>query len=216
MYSTDYDDTVVLEYGSVMYSSTDTWVGRIFPYVKNRDIFWDSLKPQPKGDIFTDYDGVQYQWQWVTNYSMNNEGYSRYYGGTSCQSMTLNVPSAQRSQTSFSDPSKRLAITPTRWAGLPFSWMRFTAYQAAWPTMDRYAGGWDWYQLVWDARREYSNLKFVGAFVDGHAAKYGKDKFVAYYADNSAATEASTYDQFCGVMDRRSLWDFWGKGWSGD
>jgi len=217
MYSTDYDDALVNEYGS-SYDSGDTWVGDIYPYVKNRSIFFDATVAEPKGDDFADpfYPGYVYKWQWVNNLSLNTDGYSRFWSGTDCASFDWKGSTTQRTQTSFSDPAKRLAIAPTRYAQLPFSWMRFYGWDAAWPTMDRYASGWSWNQLIWDSRRQYTNFKFPGAYADGHAAKFGKDKFVAYYADSPAMNEAANKAQFCSAMDRNDRWAFWGKAWSGD
>lgn len=53
IYSGDYDDVVVPEYGT-SYLSTDTWVGRIYPYVKNRNIFFDKTLPDVQGDDIPD------------------------------------------------------------------------------------------------------------------------------------------------------------------
>ncbi|MCZ7580959.1 MAG: prepilin-type N-terminal cleavage/methylation domain-containing protein [Fimbriimonadaceae bacterium] len=216
MYSTDYDDAIVHDYGT-SYTSTDTWVGDVYPYVKNRGVFFDALVPEPRGDDFEDpfYPGFVYKWQWITNLSLNVDGYSRAFGGTDCNNIDWSTY-RQRTMTSIEYPSERLAIAPTRYANLPFSWLRFYGIDAAWPTMDRYATGWSWYQLIWDGRREYPGPRFVGAFADGHAAKFGKEKFVSYYADNPAAGEATTYTQFCTVMDQKNLWKFWGQPWSGN
>lgn len=214
IYSTDFDDTTVHEYGT-SYTATDTWVGDIFPYVKNRGVFWDALKNDPGGDDFADpfYPGYVYKWQWVTNLALNVDGYSRYWPGNGCLSFTGSNTS-QRTLTSFENISDRLAVAPMRYANLNFGWMRFYAYQAAWPTMDRYATGWSWYQLIWDARREYPNARFNGAMADGSARKFGREKFVAYYADSPSLREASTNAEFCAAMERNNRWAFWGQHWN--
>jgi prepilin-type N-terminal cleavage/methylation domain-containing protein len=220
IYSADYDDMAVHDYGT-NYLAEDTWVGDIYPYVKNRGIFFDKTIAEPKGtqdpvngEIFPDpfYPGFNYKWQWITNFSLNVDGYSRYFGGTDCLTAFSGSTDQVRSLSGIEDVSSRLAVTPTRYANLNYSWMRFYAYDAAWPTMDRYASGFSWYQLVWDARRQYGN-RFIGAFADGHAGKYGKEKFVAYYADTPSQSEATTTAQYCTAMERNGRWAFWGKPW---
>lgn len=222
IYSTDYDDMAVHDYGT-SYLAEDTWVGDIYPYVKNRNIFFDKTLPDPKGvdngigEVFPDpfFPGSEYRWQWITNYSLNVDGYSRTWtGGTSCTSPFAGTTQV-RSLTAFDDISKRLAVSPTRYANLPFSWMRFFGYDAAWPTMDRFASNWSWFQLVWDTRREYEN-RFNGAFADGHAGKFGREKFVAYYVDTPNLNEANNTAEFCAAMDRNDRWAFWGKPWLGN
>ena len=217
MYAADFDDVVVHDYGTD-YLATDTWVGDIYPYVKSKEIFFDKTLPDIQGDNIPDpfFPGYVYKWQWVTNLSLNVDGYSRHWGGTGCTNIDWGVPSQQRTMTSFEDPAQRLAVAPTRYAGLRWSWMRFYAVDASWPTMDRYASDWSWYQLIWDARRQYPGPKFPGAYADGHAAKFGKEKFIAYYADNPSQSEATTYNQYCQKMDQKDLWKFWGRPWSGD
>ncbi|MBV6459058.1 MAG: hypothetical protein HONBIEJF_02198 [Fimbriimonadaceae bacterium] len=225
MYSADSNDRIVWDYGygtqehSDPYMNGNTWVGRIFPYVKNRSAFFDKMVPEPKGDLFDDpyYPQYNYRWEWITNYSINSDGFSRYWSGSSCQSINWGGEGNGRYMTNIADPAQRLAVAPTRYANLPYSWTRFYAIDAAWPTMDRYAGGWDWYQLIWDARRQYPGPKFTAAYADGHAGKFGREKFVVYYADSSnGQNEATTYAQFCAKMDEKQLWPFWGKAWSSD
>lgn len=214
IYSVDYDDTAVHEYGTD-YLATDTWVGDVFPYVKNRGVFWDALRRDPGGDDFPDpfYPGYVYKWQWVTNLALNVDGYSRSWPGTGC--LNFSGSSSQRSLSSIENISARLAAAPMRYANLNYGWMRFYAYQAAWPTMDRYATGWSWYQLIWDTRREYTSNRFIGAMADGSAQKFGRDKFVAYFASSAnGQTEANSNAEFCTAMDRNNRWEFWGRHWS--
>ena len=222
IYSTDYDDVAVPEYGystttePSLYLNTNTWVGRTMPYVKNKQIYWDPLVSIPPTDIVTDpfYGNDPYRWEWANNFALNTDGYSRSFTGSSCTDITWGE-NGTRSLTAFESVADRLAVAPVRYANLSFGWHRFYAIDAAWPTMDRYATGWSWYQLIWDARRQYGT-KFNGAYADGHAAKFGKEKFVAYYVDNPAGTEANTYNEYCAKMDQRNLWPFWGRAWRSD
>lgn len=219
IYSGDYDDVAVHEYGTD-YLAGDTWVGDIYPYVKNRSIFFDKTIAEPTEDSVVDgeeyfadpfYPGYYYHWTWITNFSLNTDGYSRAFGGSGCEDIDWGT-SSQRSLTSFEDISRRLAVAPTRYAQLPYSWMRFYGIDAAWPTMDRYATEWDWNQLIWDGRRQYGN-RFIGAFADGHAGKFGPGEFISYYADNPGASQATTMPEFCAAMTDEQ-WDFWGRPWS--
>lgn len=216
MYSTDFDDMAVHEYGSTPYSSTDTWVGRVFPYVKNRSIFWDRTRAERQGDDFPDlyYPGYIYKWQWATNLSLNTDGYSRAFSGT-CTSVSWST-SSQRSLTSFEDPAQRLAIAPVAYGRLDYGWMRFYARNASWPYIDQYIDGFSWDNLVWDSRRYYPNNKMVGGYADGHAAKFGREKFIGYSSTNPSLTEASTTTQYCNLMQSRDLFKFWGRSWQAD
>ncbi|MCW5939718.1 MAG: prepilin-type N-terminal cleavage/methylation domain-containing protein [Fimbriimonadaceae bacterium] len=224
IYSGDYDDTAVYHYGDtpqgrVDYTQNTTWVADILPYVKNRSIFFDPTLPEPKGDnrdlYFDPFYNDWYAWTWVTHFSVNVDGYSVNLGGSSCETLAPNVERGSKIIGAFADPAKRLAVTPIRYADLPFAWMRFYAYEAAWPRIDRYAAGWDWKQLVWDARRQYPNARLVGGFADGHAAKFGREKFVGRFADASQS-EARNYREWCAKMTEKDLWDFWGRGWTND
>ncbi len=223
MYSTDFDDTAVYHYGDtpagrVDYTKNTTWVADIQPYVKNRSIFFDPMMPEPKGDnrdlYFDPFYNDWYAWTWVTSFSLNVDGYSVTLSGTRCEDMTSRETGARR-LTSIESPSDRLALAPTRYANLSYSWMRFFAYEAAWPRIDRYAAGWDWKQLIWDGRRQYPNSRFVGAFADGSARKFGREKFVGRHTDPNQ-TEARNFREWCAVMERKQLWSFWGRPWSPD
>lgn len=223
IYSTDYDDMVVPEYGystveqPTLYSNGNTWVGRVYPYVKNRGVYWDRLKTEPSGDMhFDPFFSDNYRWEWVTNLSLNTDGYSRHWTGTGCTAINWSGEGNYRSQTAFEDPAKRMALAPVRYANLPYGWMRFYAIDASWPTIDRYASGWDWYQLIWDARREYPGARMVAGFADGHAGKIGRGQFVGYSASNPSTSDATTYAQYCTQMDNRQLWSLWGRPWQGD
>jgi len=216
IYSADYDDMAVHDYGT-SYTATDTWVGDIYPYVKNRSIFFDPLVSEPRGDDFDDpfYPGYTYKWQWITNYAINVDGYSRFFGGTGCTNIDWSN-SQQRPLSSIDRISERVTVAPVRYANLPWAWMRFYGIDASWPTMDRYATGWSWNQLVWDARRQYPGPRFVAAMADGSARKFGREKFVAYYSGGGAGTEANTYTEYCAKMDQKDLWPFWGRPWQSD
>jgi len=226
MYSGDFDDTAVYEYGyaenasdSNPYHYTNTWVGRTFPYVKSKGIYFDKTLPEINDfnklyqDPYYPDPSYTYTWAWITSFSLNIEGYSRSVGGTDCTG-AKSGSAGSRILTAIEDPAARLAVTPTRYGTIAnWSWMRFSSIDASWPTADEYANTFSWYQTVFDARKQYGN-KFIGAYADGHAANYGPDKFAKYYAHNPAASEANTYGQWCTIMNNRDLWKFWGPYWT--
>jgi prepilin-type N-terminal cleavage/methylation domain-containing protein len=215
MYTDDNDGAIVHEYGSVPYSSRDTWVGRVMPYVKNRQIFWDPLKPDPGGDDFLDpfYPGFVYKWEWATTFSINVDGFVRFFGGT-CQSVNWGTVTP-RVITSFEQPSRRLMLAPVRYANLRYGWMRFYGRNASFPYIDEFANGWSWNQLIWDARRDYPNAQFPGAMADGSVSRFGREKFVAFSRIDPARRDANNILEYCQVMERRDLIQFWGPAWAG-
>jgi hypothetical protein len=94
--------------------------------------------------------------------------------------------------------------------------MRFYARNASWPYIDQYIDGFSWDNLVWDARRFYPGNKLIGGYADGHAARFGREKFVGYSSINPALTEAGTTAQYCTIFQNRNLGAFWGRSWSND
>ena len=232
MYAGDVDDMAVPHYGngtaadSNQYHNSDTWVGRVFPYVKSRAIFFDPTTAEPKEDssigttpYYCDkyYDkcgtgggSYYYAWQWVTNLSLNSDGFS-YSGSGSCT-----APSRYqsiKSLTAIDGVADRIMIQPTAYGTLPFSWMYFRGYESSWPYIDTYTNGFSWYALSWDARRRWEG-KFSGAYADGHAGKYGREKFVGYSSTNASLIEASTTAQYCQKLVDKDINKFWGMSWS--
>lgn len=222
MYSTDFDDVAVWEYGystpeqPALYLNGNTWVGRVMPYTKNRSIFFDKTISETRAETVTDpFFNDTYRWEWITNLAINTDGYVRSWPGESCTNYQWWATSSVRSLSGFEDTAARLAVTPVRYANLDYGWMRFYGAEASWPTMDRYATGWSWYQLIFDTRRQYSTA-FIGAFADGHAGRFNRSKFVAYFADTPAQNEANSYAEYCQAMERNERWAFWGRPWSGN
>ncbi len=230
IYSSDYDDMAVPNYGySVngvsLYSNNNTWAGRIFPYVKNRQIYFDKTISEPSNldDLFQDpyypTPFYRYAWSWITTFSVNVGGYTETNGSDNpCTPAAGDgAGSSMRSLTSFEDIAARLAVTPTRYGAISnWSWTRFILPQASQPIADRYANTFSWNALVFDARRQYGN-RFIGAFADGHAGNFGPEKFVKRYADNPSRNEYDgTTADYCVKMQERDLFKFWGANWSGN
>ncbi len=228
IYSNDYDDMAVPNYGWVenpavdsnVYHYNNTWVGRTFPYVKSQSIYFDKTIPE-----ITNYNaryqdpyygaGYDYAWAWVTTFSINVDGYTQVGSSNNpCTTEVDPVSTSMRSLTSFEDVATRLAVTPTRYGSISnFSWLRFILPQASRPVADRYAAAFSWNALVFDARRTYGT-KFIGAFADGHAGKYGQEKFVKTYADTPARNEFDGSNaSYCAAMTSRDLFRFWGAPW---
>jgi prepilin-type N-terminal cleavage/methylation domain-containing protein len=230
MYSGDFDDTAVFEYGYAdgsipgdndAYHYPTTWVGRIYPYVKNQAIFFDKTFAEINdyNKLYQDpyYPEYRYNWTWITTLSLNTDGYSRQtYNGSSCtQYGSAMSNSTPRSLTAIEEPASLLALAPTRYGTIGnWSWMRFLSYEGSFPTaMDAYANGFSWNQLIVDARKQYGN-RFIGGYADGHAAKFGSEKFVKRYYNTPERNEAGNYSQWCTQMENRDLFKFWGKYWS--
>ena len=231
MYSNDSDDMAVFTYGysdgsiagdTNYYHYNTTWAGRILPYVKNNPIYFDKTIAEIPNytQLYQDpnYAGnayYTYTWAWITTFSLNHDGYSQQlYDGTSCINYGNYIGSTVRNLTGIDQPSSRLAIAPNRYGSIPnWGWFRFLSYYASYPVADAYASGFSWNQLLFDARKEYG-LHYNGGFADGHAAKFGPEKFVKQYAFNPSQDEATSYSSWCSAMDNRQLWSFWGQFWN--
>jgi len=234
MYSGDFDDTIVTYYGYAdgsiagdnnAYHYNTTWAGLTYPYTKNQAIFFDKTISEPTNfntyyqDPYYSGSTYTYAWSWITDFSINRDGYSlQLYNGTSCTNYG-NYQPTQRVGTAIDQPSSRLAVTPTRYGSIPnWSWMYFETYTASNPVADAYATGYDRYQVVYDARRQYTT-KFIGGFADGHAGKYGPEKFAKTYVNTPGAVDQiPIHDDggsaWCTFMNNNNLFPFWGQYWS--
>lgn len=224
MYSGDADDMVVYYYdvpNHPDYYGTNTYAGRLTPYVKSQDLFFDAMTAKPKPDTNVNgamyykdnTDNYTYSWAWITNLSINADGYAMNGSGT-CTNASRFVSS--KSQTAIDQPADRLAFAPTQYSTKnSYGWMYFAGSDASWPTADVYFSGYNTYNIVWDARSRYRTGKFVGAYADGHAAKFGREKFVQYFSKSAnGTTEASSMGDYCTVLANRKLDAFWGQAWS--
>ncbi len=229
MYATDNDDMSVMHYGWAppgaadqdQYHYNDTWVGATFPYIKNNSIYFDKDFGEISNyntlyqDPYYTSNFYTYAWSWITTFSINADGYSEQTYTGSCTNLG-NAIDQPRSLSGIDSIADRLAVTPTRYAAIPnYSWMYFLSYNASWPVADAYATTWNWNQLVFDARKQYP-AKFIGAFADGHAGRFGSEKFVKEYVNGGGTSEATTTAQYCQQMQQRNLWQFWGAPWSSD
>lgn len=209
MYTQDYDETFVYPYGTNPYSSTDTWVGVLMPYVKNQQVFFDPA--QGKKPMDTYFDGsTNYVWQWFPSYGLNWTGYSVWYNSTGCvANWGTGQIAGRRTMASLDSPAERAVIMPDHWGGTPVGWIYWRGNQASWVDINAFHNYWDWYNEVWDARQGYPSYKLVVGYADGHAKKVGSEKFVSW-------TEAPDQTSYCNVMQQRDLFKFWGKVWANE
>lgn len=218
MYSVDTDDMAVLIYplkadgsGDANYlGRTDTWVGNVMPYVKNRDIFFDPTRGSYAKNTVKTKDNGNYNWQWTPAYAINRYGYAQAPSSANCQATPTNVWNNPRSLTQIETPAERVALAPNVYGNdpQPVGWIYFS-WQAAWPELNAYHTNWSEYNLVWDARRNYPGFRLPMAFADGHAGKVGREKFLGWDA-------APTQAEYCTQMQNRDLFKTWGKRWSAE
>ena len=229
MYSGDSDDVVVYYYGYDHLATDDKYLfdeaygGRLFPYVKSQDLFFDTMGPKPQPDTVINGEkkykdvataGYNYSWSWITNLSINSDGYSMSGSGT-CENPS--IEQSAKSQTAIDAPADRIAFAPTQYGTNPYGWMYFRGSLASWPTSDVYKSGYNEYNLVWDSRKRFRTGKLVGSYADGHAAKFGREKFVQYFSNSAnGTTEANTQAEYCTVLKNKKLDAFWGSAWTGN
>lgn len=206
MYQNDYDDVNTTYYGSVPYTSTDTWVGLTMPYVKSKALYFDPVRGSIKDDVVKTNDGGVYRWEWTPPYAINSEGFSGTTGGK-CGS-----PSGwtTRSATTIEDPAARAALVPNVYNGdsQPVGWIYFI-WQQTWPERTVYHNTWDWYQILWDARRFYGK-SLPTAFADGHAGRVTEGDFIFW-------DQAWTTAEYCTIFNSNDRYKkVWGSHWLTD
>ncbi|NLH99176.1 MAG: prepilin-type N-terminal cleavage/methylation domain-containing protein [Chthonomonadales bacterium] len=205
MYAADNDETTVRLYGSRPYSSSDTWVGSLLPYVRNQSIFFDPAQGKPILSSTT-RGSISYRWEWFPSYGLNRTGYSLYTSGTDCVNDWGSGPIGIRTLASFERPAERCAIAPTTWGSMPIGWIYFRGNQASWPVMSAFSDDWSWHNVVWDTRRGYPGDRIPVGYADGHAGTIGPERFV----DHDASPGKQDY---CTAMASRGLFEFWGRAW---
>lgn len=229
MYATDYDDRNPWHYGHIegypaqVYFNDTTWINKTQPYVKNRPMIFDATLGEPKEDDVT-ADGrpafrdpffptLKYRWGWVTNLSINSDGFATNGDGTCTNNRQANISATNtRVQSSIDDPSRRMALSPSRYANLQYSWMYFQSRYAMTPFQDIYfTSTFSWFNLTWDARRQWGN-RFNAAYADGHVGKYGREKFLGACFNSTGCTpDFSGTADFCAKYDANpDLKAFWG------
>lgn len=220
-YSTDNDDLAPHFYATGatnQYHQTDTWVGRVYPYVGRREVFFDPTTAEPRsnfrdadGDLYVDsyYGGnsatspYTYRWQWITTIGLNADGFATGASG-SCKAP---IPRYRpRNLASLTAPESRLMLAPTQ-MDPRLGWMYFRSGEAMRPYVKgRRPKGFSWFNLVWDARNRWHG-RMNAAFADGHVGKFGKEKFVP--------ESVSSRSDFCAYLAANpEFGHFWGEPWS--
>ena len=195
MYSNDYDDITVL------HESSDNIVlqQRLYPYIKNRDIFWDPAQARPSdSDLgFTGFSGYYWgDWTWWHNLSVNGPGLLGYWtwpNGVGQFNYT-------RSLSSQENIAERSAFMTTTYPGYPeWGWYQYINYSAIAPN---YTDANDfWANQCYAARTRHNDGNIV-AYADGHAGRVPAGKIY----------NAPGQDFWDGYKDARQR--FWGSYWS--
>ena len=162
MYSTDFDDTVVVwETGRPWIS----WAVTMQPYLKNTDLLFDPSRsrgtvvvgPQPWDDT------PRIDWGWRTPMAINRFAYASGYNG-------------DKTQTSFPSPAGRIAFTygETQTDGNFNSQHWFDGIRCSCPALASDPAGDnnnDKYNQCARAAVKYHGDGIIAAYVDGHAKK---------------------------------------------
>jgi prepilin-type N-terminal cleavage/methylation domain-containing protein len=214
MYAGDNDDgMVIVDHWSdtLQTDQGSTWVTEVYPYVKNEDIYWDPARSIASTSQLTSA-GVN--WYEAETLALNDDGVSSYWSGGDCSTYPLGGTNyvEGRNMGGQEDPADRAAIMPDMIMGTPEGRYWFRNFQSAWADeQNDYAswtdtGYWEW-NMVWQTRLAHSGNNIPTGYLDGHAGKVNKGKFVAW-------TDASGFADFCTVMTQRNLFPFWGEWWS--
>jgi len=229
MYASDNEDRNPWHYGywgaytNQIYANDTTWINNTQPYVKSRAMIFDATLAEPKENGVTAdgrpayndpfYPTLKYRWGWVTNLSMNSDGFSTKGDGLCTSNRQANInQSNTRTASDIAEPASRMALTPSRYADLPYSWMYFQSRYAMTPFKDIYFNSdFSWFNLVWDSRRQWEG-KFTAAYADGHVGRYGKEKFLGTCFNSAGCTpEFTNTADFCAKYNASSdLKNFWG------
>jgi len=214
MYSNDYDDGFVL----TNYTDDDTgagygldlpsqWPHKIQPYAKSLNIFWDDGPLVPSFTTVGSDSGGSYDWSSQTTLTINDSGVAGYYPGTApCDWPSTNY-SWGRTVGSQDRPSERMAFSTNVNIGAPFGWYWQANYESSWveTESDTDPGSSGWNQ-VWSSRLYSSGNQIPVAYLDGHANKVNRGKFISW----DEAPDRATY---CNDMTNRDLFAFWGAWW---
>jgi len=201
MYAQDYDGGYVLTDSSNNGGSTSpTWVTLLQPYVKNAQLFWDPSRPNYAGQAT--YSG--YPIDQVPTFAINDAGTAGYFTST---------PPATgayvwgRNLYTQDFPAERIAFVPNMWQGTQVGWYYIRNYQASWIDTSQDYTSFSYYNQVWQTRLFHSGGAIPVAYLDGHAGKIKRDKFISW---DEAPDSATWYS----LMQQRNLFRVWGNPWS--
>ncbi|HLV79136.1 MAG TPA: prepilin-type N-terminal cleavage/methylation domain-containing protein [Chthonomonadaceae bacterium] len=199
MYAQDYDGGNVLTDHLLTTYATPTWSTLLNPYVKNLDLFWDPSRPAYPGASFEGYDPDT-----LTTIAINDAGTAGYFQG-SWDNWGAYVYGRDLFAQEF--PAERMSFIPIMWAGTNVGWYYIRNYDASWIDTSQDYNTWSWYNCSWQTRLFHSGEKIPVAYLDGHAGKIGREKFISW---NEAPDRGTWYN----LMQQRNLFHFWGNTWS--
>jgi prepilin-type N-terminal cleavage/methylation domain-containing protein len=200
MYAQDYDGgNVLTDHAPTSTSGPPTWATLLQPYIKNRGLCWDPARPQFPTGTTGGYDA-----DLLTTFAINDAGTAGYFQGT------WNASGAYvygRNQFTQEFPAERMAFMPIMWQGTNVGWYYLRNYESSWVDTSKDYTTFSWYNCVWQTRKFHSGESIPVAYLDGHAGKANRSKFISW-------TEAPGRSQWNQIMIDRGLYRFWGNTWS--
>ncbi len=197
MYAQDYDgDNVLTDSGPQV---SPTWSTLLYPYVKSLPLFWDPARPSSPGQSFSGYAADT-----LTTLAINDAGTAGYFKGT-WDNWGDYVYGRNLDSQEF--PAERMSFIPDMWQGSNVGWYYVRNYQASWVDMSQEYTNFSWYNSAWQTRLFHSGNTIPVAYLDGHAGRINRSKFVSW----DEAPDVATWYQ---VMTARNLFKFWGNTWS--
>ncbi|HEY0867215.1 MAG TPA: hypothetical protein VGE01_07550, partial [Fimbriimonas sp.] len=178
MYAGDYDDMTVLhETPGTSDPQTDHTVllQRLYPYIKNADLFWDATTGHPDLGPRTTTpvappDPFWGEWTWWHNLSVNGPGLLGYWswpGGVATFNYGRNLGSQE-------NVAQRAAFITTTYPGYPeWGWYQFLNYAAINPNYNDPNDFWA--NQVYAARVRHRD-RLVTSYADGHAGTVAAGK----------------------------------------
>lgn len=200
MYSADYDDWTPLHETPENPNPADNemyLLQRLYPYVKNSDIFWDASTAQPgldKPQEATNLAGYWGGWTTYHNLSVNGPGLFGWWDFNPGFKYGR-IMSAQE------EIAKRSMFVNTAWPGEgpEWGWYQYINYSAIDPNYDDANDFWR--NQVYNARTRYNNKNIV-TYADGHAGTSPGGMFMAPGED------------FWDHYYKPEVLAFWGAYWS--
>jgi hypothetical protein len=200
MYAQDYDGgTVLTDHEPTSTWAPPTWSDLLQPYIKNLQLPWDPSRPDKAGRVYGGYDPSL-----LTTFAINDAGTAGYFQG-SWQNWGAYIWGRNLYTQEY--PAERMHFMPIMWAGTDVGWYYLRNYEASWIDTDTEYTDWSWYNNCWQTRKFHSGETIPVAYLDGHAGKANRGKFISW---NEAPGRAD-WDR---LMRERNLYRFWGNTWS--
>ena len=103
--------------------------------------------------------------------------------------------------------AERVSFATIMWQGTNVGWYYLRNYESNWVDTSQEYTDWSWYNCVWQTRLFHSGNQIPVAYLDGHAGKINRSKFVSW---DEAPDRGTWYQQ----MQQRGLFRTWGNTWS--